>query len=240
MTSRFGIVVGSSGILGRAYPKALSSAPSSTLDLIGLDLDSSTSHGYLKALPLSGTSSDSSICDPIDTILSGSDGVKTVVHCAGSWAGGPFPVAGSPNTQFNDYLTSTSAMLQTNLSSAVFSAGLASRYLTSDGHVILTGAKACLNPSDCSGFMPGYGLSKTAVVSLAEMLRCEFDFKVSVIHPGTIDTPNNRAAMPDANFNEWHSVDGIAEGVKGIIESGEEGGDYTVETQGGKTWLEKV
>jgi NAD(P)-dependent dehydrogenase (short-subunit alcohol dehydrogenase family) len=131
-------------------------------------------------------------------------------------------------------------MLNTNLSSAVFAAGLASRYLDSDGgHLILTGAKAAFKLTDCSGFMPGYGLSKMGVMNLAEMLRCEVDFKVSVIHPGTIDTPNNRAAMPDADFGEWHSVDGIAEGVKGIIEKGE-GGDYTVETEGGKTWLEKI
>ncbi|GMI22229.1 hypothetical protein TrCOL_g2998 [Triparma columacea] len=240
----FGIIVGSSGALGRAYAPILSS--SSCINglykgLIGLDINPSNDiDGLTKVLALSGTVDDSSIIDPINTITQ-SEGaiVQAVVHCAGSWAGGPFPTLGSPNASFSSYLTSTSSMLSSNLTSAVFAAGLASRYLPPSGTLVLTGASASLSPSSCSDFMPGYGLSKMGVSNLAEMLREEVEFKVVVVHPGTIDTKVNRDAMPDANFDEWNSTEGIARGVREKIESGE-GGDFTVITEGGKTWLEKI
>ena len=133
-----------------------------------------------------------------------------------SWAGGPFPTLGSPNASFSSYLTSTSSMLSSNLTSAVFAAGLASRYLPPSGTLVLTGASASLSPSSCSNFMPGYGLSKMGVTNLANMLREEVEFKVVVVHPGTIDTKANRDAMPDANFDEWNSTEGIARGVREV------------------------
>ena len=33
---------------------------------------------------------------------------------------------------------------------------------------------------------------------------------VSVVVPGTIDTPQNREAMPDADFNKWTKAESIA------------------------------
>ncbi|GMH74403.1 hypothetical protein TrRE_jg5661 [Triparma retinervis] len=234
----FGIIVGSSGALGRAYAPVLSSLASSS-SLIGLDINpSSDILGLTKVLPLSGTADDAVVIDPINTITDGGV-INTIVHCAGSWAGGPFPPPGSPNSTFSSYLTSTNSMLTTNLHSAVFSAGLASRYLPPSGHLILTGASACLSVSSCSNFMPGYGLSKMGITNLANMLRNEFDFKVVVVHPGTIDTKANRDAMPGEDFEKWHDMGGMAEGVREIVERGE-GGDYTVETEGGRTWLEKI
>ena len=107
-------------------------------------------------------------------------------------------------------------MLSSNLTSAVFAAGLASRYLPPSGTLVLTGASASLSPSSCSDFMPGYGLSKMGVTNLAAMLREEVEFKVVVVHPGTIDTKANRDAMPDANFDEWNSTEGIARGVREV------------------------
>jgi hypothetical protein len=84
----FGIIVGSSGALGRAYAPILSS--SSCINglykgLIGLDINPSNDiDGLTKVLALSGTVDDSSIIDPINTITQ-SEGaiVQAVVHCAG-------------------------------------------------------------------------------------------------------------------------------------------------------------
>jgi hypothetical protein len=40
-----------------------------------------------------------------------------------------------------------------------------------------------------------------------------------VVVPGTIDTPQNRAAMPDADFTKWVKPEKIAEQVMDIARS---------------------
>jgi NAD(P)-dependent dehydrogenase (short-subunit alcohol dehydrogenase family) len=61
-----------------------------------------------------------------------------------------------------------------------------------------------------------YGLSKSLIFRLAELLNAEAksaDIVTSVIVPSTIDTPENRAAMPDADFSTWVQPTMIAETI---------------------------
>jgi len=61
--------------------------------------------------------------------------------------------------------------------------------------------------------MIGYGLSKSLVFRLAELMNDEAkgtDVVTSVISPSTIDTPENREAMPDADFTKWVIPEAIA------------------------------
>jgi len=54
--------------------------------------------------------------------------------------------------------------------------------------------------------MAPYCASKAAVITLTEGLAAEQRFngiRVNCILPGTLDTPQNRAAMPDANHGDW-------------------------------------
>lgn len=54
--------------------------------------------------------------------------------------------------------------------------------------------------------MGPYCASKAAVITLTETLAAEHkqaNINVNCILPGTIDTPQNRAAMPDADFSRW-------------------------------------
>ncbi len=58
-----------------------------------------------------------------------------------------------------------------------------------------------------------YGLSKSLLFRLAEALQpqaAEKGVTFTVIVPSTIDTPQNRKAMPDADFSKWTSPDVIA------------------------------
>ena len=59
-----------------------------------------------------------------------------------------------------------------------------------------------------------YSASKSAVLRLTESLASELkasDINVNCIMPGTIDTPQNRAAVPNADFNKWVEPAAIAE-----------------------------
>ena len=54
--------------------------------------------------------------------------------------------------------------------------------------------------------MIAYGLSKSLIFRLAELMNDEAKGKnvvMNVIVPCTIDTPQNRKAMPDADFSKW-------------------------------------
>jgi len=91
----------------------------------------------------------------------------------------------------------------------------ASHLLSDDGLFVLTGAKVASKGCP-TAFATGYGMSKAATHQLA------VDFESNIanssqiafcILPTTIDTPANRAAMPDANFGEWSTPESIAEKI---------------------------
>lgn len=61
--------------------------------------------------------------------------------------------------------------------------------------------------------MTAYGLAKSLVVRLTELMNLEAKGKnvvASVVIPSTIDTPQNRKAMPDADFSNWVKPEDIA------------------------------
>lgn len=61
--------------------------------------------------------------------------------------------------------------------------------------------------------MTAYGLAKSLVVRLTELMNIEAKGKnvvASVVVPSTIDTPQNRNAMPDADFSNWVKPEDIA------------------------------
>lgn len=83
------------------------------------------------------------------------------------------------------------------------------------GRIFLTAARNGIQMRDTKGAV-AYGLSKSLIFRLAELLNAEVksaDIVTSVIVPSTIDTPENRAAMPDADFSTWVQPTMIAETI---------------------------
>jgi NAD(P)-dependent dehydrogenase (short-subunit alcohol dehydrogenase family) len=81
------------------------------------------------------------------------------------------------------------------------------------GRIIMVGARPALYAPEAKHAV-AYALSKSLVFKLAEILNAEGQSNhviTSVIVPGTIDTPANRHAMPDADFSKWVSPQSIAE-----------------------------
>ena len=71
------------------------------------------------------------------------------------------------------------------------------------GRIVSVAARAAAQPK---GKMAPYCASKAAVITFTESLAAEHkndDINVNCILPGTIDTPQNRADMPDADFDTW-------------------------------------
>ena len=86
------------------------------------------------------------------------------------------------------------------------------------GRLVLVGARPALKPEQGKGVI-AYTLSKSLLFKLAELLNAEAKGKnvvTSVIAPSTIDTPENRKSMPDANPANWVKPEQIAETLEFI------------------------
>jgi NAD(P)-dependent dehydrogenase (short-subunit alcohol dehydrogenase family) len=81
-----------------------------------------------------------------------------------------------------------------------------------NGHLFFIGARPGLSVHQGKGLL-AYSLSKSLVFRLAEHFNEEARGTAvitSVVVPSVIDTPQNRAAMPDANFDRWVKPSQIA------------------------------
>jgi NAD(P)-dependent dehydrogenase (short-subunit alcohol dehydrogenase family) len=80
------------------------------------------------------------------------------------------------------------------------------------GRIFLVGSRPGLHAKDGKG-MVAYTLGKSLLFRLAELMNDEgqaHNVVVSVIIPGTIDTPQNRQFMPHADFSKWVKAEQIA------------------------------
>ena len=81
------------------------------------------------------------------------------------------------------------------------------------GHIFLIGSMPGADMKNSKGML-AYGLSKSLIFRLAELMNDEArgtNVVISVVVPSTIDTPQNRAAMPDADFSKWETPEAIAD-----------------------------
>lgn len=139
-----------------------------------------------------------------DTVAATHGGIDIVINAAGGFAGGQ-PV----------HQTSWSlwqAQLDINLKTAVISCAAAIP------HLINRGGGAIVNVSSRTATQPGahlaaYAAAKRAVLQLTEALAAELlphNITVNAVLPSVIDTPANRAAMPNADHERWVKPEEIA------------------------------
>jgi NAD(P)-dependent dehydrogenase (short-subunit alcohol dehydrogenase family) len=72
----------------------------------------------------------------------------------------------------------------------------------------------------------GYIVGKAAVLAFADALHAEYrddGIRVNTVLPSVIDTPANRSAMPDADFDRWVRPEQIAEVVRFLCTPEESG-----------------
>ena len=108
-------------------------------------------------------------------------------------------------------------MYRMNLLSAALCCRAATGYLAEKGGSIVNiGAAAARAPT--AGMAP-YAASKAAVMALTESLANELKphTRVNAILPTIIDTPANRADMPDADASEWVAPADLAKVVAFLL-----------------------
>lgn len=88
------------------------------------------------------------------------------------------------------------------------------------GKIINVAARAALSGG---ANMSAYSVSKSAVVRLTETMAAELrhsGINVNCILPGTIDTPQNRQAMPDADYERWVKPEELAQVILFLASEG--------------------
>lgn len=84
-----------------------------------------------------------------------------------------------------------------------------------NGRIFIIGSKPGLNATNGKG-MVAYGLAKSLVFRLAELMNGEAkgtNVVTAVVVPSTIDTPQNRKSMPDADSSKWVKPEQIADAI---------------------------
>jgi NAD(P)-dependent dehydrogenase (short-subunit alcohol dehydrogenase family) len=130
--------------------------------------------------------------------------LDVLAHTVGGFAGGQ-SVADTDETTFRQMFD-----LNVNATFFLLRAALPIMRKTAGGRIIAIGSRAALEPGANVG---AYSASKAAMVSLIRTVAAEnkdAGITANVILPGTMDTPANRKAMPDADFSKWVSPASVA------------------------------
>ena len=103
--------------------------------------------------------------------------------------------------------------LNVRAAAAMTHAALPLFFARSGGAIVNVAANAALDPPADMG---AYVASKAALIAFTRSLAREVanrGVRVNAVLPTTIDTPANRAAMPDADFSLWTPPDAIAAAI---------------------------
>jgi NAD(P)-dependent dehydrogenase (short-subunit alcohol dehydrogenase family) len=131
--------------------------------------------------------------------------VDVLVNTVGGFAGG---------TQLHEGgLADWERMFRINLNTTLHACRAVIPHLIRQGggRIVNVGARAAL--AGVAG-LGAYGASKGAVIYLTQTLAQELKdqgINVNCVLPGTIDTPQNRRDMPDADFTKWVAPAAIAD-----------------------------
>jgi NAD(P)-dependent dehydrogenase (short-subunit alcohol dehydrogenase family) len=88
------------------------------------------------------------------------------------------------------------------------------------GAIVCVSTRAALRPFAGAA---GYVVAKAAVLAFVDVLATEYRddaIRANAVLPSVIDTPANRRATPDADFERWVKPEQIAEVVRFLCEDG--------------------
>jgi NAD(P)-dependent dehydrogenase (short-subunit alcohol dehydrogenase family) len=133
----------------------------------------------------------------VDQVVKKFGRLDVLAHTVGGFAGGQ-SVVDTDDKTFQQ-------MLDVNLNATFYllRAAIPTLRKSGSGRIIAIGSRAALEPGAAVG---AYGASKAAMVSLIRTVAAEnhdTGTTANVILPGTMDTPANRKAMPNADFSQW-------------------------------------
>jgi len=196
-------VTGAFGALGAVVLRTVAAAGASAAGIAHAPVDKAPPQ--LGAIALFGGAdiSDATVAAAtLQAVAQKLGGLDALVNVAGAFRWGKVAESGADVWE---------QMHKANLLTAVNASRAALPLLGANGRIICIGATGAAKA--VAGMGP-YAASKAGVAKLTEALAAEVkdrSITVNAILPSVIDTPANRAAMPDADFSRWVQPEQIAE-----------------------------
>lgn len=210
LDGKVAIVTGAAGNLGRAVVRALIDQGA---QIALVDLDAEPLERLRADLP-AGSAAASFSADLIapesvsamaEQVLARFGHIDVLANIAGGFTMGP-PLH-ETNDKDWDYMMDLNARTVFNCCRAVVPHMLAA----GGGRIVNVSARAATLGK---GQMAPYCASKAAVITLTESLAAEHrdsGINVNCILPGTVDTQQNREAMPDQDHSRWVPTEALAD-----------------------------
>jgi NAD(P)-dependent dehydrogenase (short-subunit alcohol dehydrogenase family) len=209
------VISGAGGVLGGAAAEAFAAAGAHvalidrSADAKGLDKRLGAPHFLVGGIDLTDFAQTQRAMDAVASRLGGID---VVVNIAGGFRW---------ETVADGKLDTWDFLYNINLRTAVCASKAALPHLTAGGgRIINIGAAAV---AKAGAGMGAYTASKAGVIKLTEALAEELKDKginVNAVLPSIIDTPANRADMPQADFARWVTPAALADVIVFLASDG--------------------
>jgi NAD(P)-dependent dehydrogenase (short-subunit alcohol dehydrogenase family) len=204
LTGKIVVITGAKGGLGGTVTRAFLDAGATVAGVSRSIATSDFDHPRFTAMPAELSSRDNAGA-VVEAVLAQFGRLDVLAHLLGGWAGGP---------RLED--TETAAfdkMLDVNLRSAFFVMSAAVRPMRAQaaGRLLAIASRAAAEPQEGAG---AYSVSKAALVSLVRAFAAETrgsGITANAVLPGTIDTPQNRAANSAGDPSRWVQPCQVAE-----------------------------
>jgi len=217
LSGRVAMVTGASGNLGRAVVECLSGRGAKA---VLVDRDAQRLGEAFDAIPdrLLAGGVDLMAPGALDPIIQQALGrfgrLDILVHTVGGFRAGQ----SVHETPFETWDLMLDLNLRTTLVAlrAVIPTMLAQR----SGKIVTVAARAALGGA---ANMAAYAAAKAAVLRLTESLAAEVresGINVNCVLPGTLDTPENRRDVPQADFSKWVAPAAVAEVIAFLVSDG--------------------
>ncbi len=220
LKDRVAIITGAAGNLGEATARAFQRAGARTVlvdrsadRLRGLFADAAESGDHMLATGVDMTD-PGAVANLVDQVLERFGRVDVLVNTVGTFKGGK-PV-------HEEELDTWDFLIKLNLRTTLIAcrAVIPTMLEHRNGRIINVASRNALS-GDAK--IAAYSASKAAVMRLTESLAAEIkdsNITVNSVLPGTIDTPQNRSAMPKADFSRWVAPEAIADVIAFLASDG--------------------
>jgi NAD(P)-dependent dehydrogenase (short-subunit alcohol dehydrogenase family) len=203
LNGKLAVITGAKGGLGTYVTRAFLDAGAQVAGVSRSIRDSDFRSPLFAGIPAE-LSSPEAAANLAEMVLARFPRVDAIVHLVGGFAGGR-RVAETPPDVFE-------RMLDMNFRSAFYVARafLPALRERGAGRILAVGSRTAVEPQPMVG---AYTASKAALVALVRTIAQENrdrGIAANVVLPGTMDTPANRAAMPDADFSKWVRPEQVA------------------------------
>ena len=201
MDGKVVVVTGASGALGKVVSET---ALARGAKVAGVDYAPSQAPATMNRMELGGVdlSDTAAAKNAIDAVASHFGRLDALINIAGGFA---FETVAEGDSKTWQRMYALNVLTALNASRSALPHLAASR----SARIVNIGAIGGLQ---AGAGMGAYAASKSGVHRLTEALAAEWKGKITVnaVLPSTIDTPANRAAMPNADFSKWVTAEELA------------------------------